>query len=103
MIPDVTREIGGEIYTLRFSARTTIAIEQEFGCKFSELEKITGKVPDLRTTAKLVKLCIRKDGQMLTEEEFDHVLDHVSLNGLAGLLTDAMDAATVKKTKSSGN
>ena len=33
MIPNVTREIGGVNYTLRFSAGTSIAIEREFETK----------------------------------------------------------------------
>lgn len=90
MIPDITKEIGGVIYTLRFSARTTIAIEQEFGCKLTELTTTIGKEPDMKTVAKLAKLCMRKDGKMLTDAEFDGVLDEISVDELAQILNDAM-------------
>lgn len=90
MIPDITKEIGGVIYTLRFSARTSIAIEQEFGCKLKDLAKTIGKEPNVETVAKLTKFCMRKDGKMLTDAEFEEVLDQVSVDGLAKILNDAM-------------
>lgn len=98
MIPDITKEIGGVIYTLRFSARTTIAIEREFGCKIKDLTKTIGAEPNVETAAKLVKLCLRKgDGTMLTEQEFEALLDQVSVEELAQILTDSMQTATPAK------
>jgi len=100
MLPEVTREIGGKLYSLRFSARTTIAIEHEFGAKIQNLKEVIGEEPDITTTARLVKLCLRLDGKMLTEGQFEELLDQVSIQDLAGLLTDAMQSAAPKKAES---
>ncbi len=97
MIPDVTREIGGVIYSLRFSARTTIAIEQEFNCKITDLPKVIGTEPNVTSTARLVKLCMRRDDKMITDAEFEGLLDLVSIEELGDILTDAMRAAAPKK------
>lgn len=97
MIPDVTREIGGVIYSLRFSARTTIAIEQEFNCKITDLPKVIGTEPNATSTARLVKLCMRRDDKMITDAEFEGLLDHVSIEELGDILTDAMQAAAPSK------
>ena len=97
MIPDVTREIGGVIYSLRFSARTTIAIEQEFNCKITDLPKVIGSEPDVTSTARLVKLCMRRDDKMITGAEFEELLDHVTIEELGDILNDAMQAAAPKE------
>jgi len=97
MIPDVTREIGGVIYSLRFSARTTIAIEQEFNCKITDLPKVIGSEPDVTSTARLVKLCMRRDDKMITDAEIEGLLDHVTIEELGDILNDAMQAAAPKK------
>ena len=102
MIPEVMREIGGVNYTLRFSARTTIAIEQEFQCKIGALPKLIGGTPDATTTARLTRLCMRRDGKMLTEAEFDEVLDQISIEDLATILNEAMSAATPEKPTGDG-
>jgi len=48
-------------------------------------------------TARLVKLCMRKDGKMLTDAEFETVLDNITIEELAELLNDAMQSASTKK------
>lgn len=102
MIPEIIRQFGGVTYTLRSSARTMIAIEHEFECKIGELPEIVGAHPDVRTTARLARLCIRKDGKMLTDAEFEDLLDHVSIEELGKILTDAMQAASPKKRGGDG-
>jgi hypothetical protein len=97
MIPNVTREIGGVNYTLRFSAGTSIAIEREFETKITDLPKVLGDDPNVTMTARLVKLCMRKDGKMLTDAEFETVLDAITIDELAELLNDAMQSASTKK------
>ncbi len=97
MIPDVTREIGGVIYSLRFSARTTIAIEQEFNCKITDLPKVIGSEPNVTSTARLVKLCMRRDDKMITDAEFEGLLDRVTIEELGDILNDAMQAGAPKK------
>ena len=97
MIPDVTREIGGVIYSLRFSAGTPIAIEREFETKITDLPKVLGDDPNVTMMARLVKLCMRRDGKMLTDAEFETVLDAITTEDLAELLNDAMQSASTKK------
>ena len=97
MIPDVTREIGGVIYSLRFSAGTSIAIEREFETKITDLPKVLGDDPNVTMMARLVKLCMRRDGKMLTDAEFETVLDAITTEDLAELLNDAMQSASTKK------
>ena len=97
MIPNVTREIGGVNYNLRFSAGTSIAIEREFETKITDLPKVLGDDPDVTMIARLVKFCMRRDGKMLTEAEFEEVLDNVTVEELAELLNDAMQSASTKK------
>jgi len=84
MIPNVTREIGGVNYTLRFSAGTSIAIEREFETKITDLPKMLGDDPNVTMTARLVKLCMRKDGKMLTDAEFETVLDNITIRRTRG-------------------
>jgi len=50
-------------YTLRFSAGTSIAIEREFETKITDLPKMLGDDPNVTMTARLVKLCMRKDAR----------------------------------------
>jgi hypothetical protein len=97
MIPNVTREIGGVNYTLRFSAGTSIAIEQEFNCKITDLPKVIGSEPNVTSTARLVKLCMRRDDKMITDAEFEGLLDRVTIEELGDILNDAMQAAAPKK------
>ena len=62
MIPNVTREIGGVNYTLRFSAGTSIAIEREFETKITDLPKMLGDDPNVtkQPMEKLIKLRDRR-------------------------------------------
>lgn len=102
MIPEITTEIGGKTYYLRFSARTTIAIEREFNCKIMDLPALIGDNPDVTTIAKLVKLCMRDtNGNTLTDAEFDRLLDYVSVEDLGDVLMSAMGAAAPSPSKSS--
>lgn len=102
MIPDVETEIGGEIYTLRFSARTSIAIEKAFGCKIKDLPTVIGKEPQISDVGKLVKLCMRIGDRPLTDDEFDTVLDQISIEELGNLLQQAMTSAMPAKAESAG-
>jgi len=56
-----------------------------------------GDDPNVTMTARLVKLCMRKDGKMLTDAEFETVLDNITIEELAELLNDAMQSASTKK------
>jgi len=56
-----------------------------------------GDDPNVTMTARLVKLCMRKDGKMLTDAEFEEVLDNITIEELAELLNDAMQSASTKK------
>jgi len=51
-----------------------------------------GDDPNVTMTARLVKLCMRKDGKMLTDAEFETVLDNITIEELAELLNDAMQS-----------
>jgi len=92
MIPNVTREIGGVNYTLRFSAGTSIAIEREFETKITDLPKMLGDDPDVTIIARLVKLCMRKDDKMLTDAEFETVLDAITVEELCAKYLEAAHA-----------
>lgn len=102
MIPDVETEIGGEIYTLRFSARTTIQIERAFDCKIKDLPTKIGSEPKIATVGKLVQLCMRKGGKTLADEEFEALLDQISIEELGNLLQQAMTSAMPAKKESAG-
>jgi len=42
---------------------------------------------------------MRKDGKMLTDAEFETVLDNITIEELAELLNDAMQSASTKKPR----
>ena len=102
MIPETSAIIGGIPYTFRFSARTSIAIEQEFDCKLTELKEVIGEKPSVTATGKLVRACVRKDGKILSPEDYESLLDQIDIEELAELLNKAMASAMPAKAESAG-
>lgn len=99
MRPDIPVFLGGEKYNLRPTIKALIDIENEIGQPISAIGSQIG----IKTACIFVKNTIRTtDGDRLTPQEWDHVLDVAELDEIINAVTEIVKEIAPNKNGNGG-